>query len=170
MTYTLVEFSAECRQALEADQGRAGLDKVAACAAKALRDEDFIAKYLPEDAEESRRVLYEDPDLGFCICAHVNKGAKDSPPHDHGPTWAIYGQAAGETRMTDWEIVRPATNDEPALVKLRTTYWMKPGDVHVYEPGAVHAPYRSAPTRLIRIEGKDTEKLKRTPIRIAEDA
>jgi hypothetical protein len=170
MTYTLAQFSSECRRILQADQSRAGLDKVAACVTKALRDEEFIAKYLPEDAEKSRNVLYEDPDLGFCICAHVNKGAKDSPPHDHGPTWAIYGQAAGETRMTDWEVVKPAQNGEPALVKLRSSYWMKPGDAHVYEAGAVHAPYRSGATRLIRIEGKNTDKLERTPIRIAEHA
>ncbi len=170
MTYTLEQLSTECHEALASDQSLAALNKVAACVARALRDEDFVAEHLPVDAAKPRRVLYEDPEFGFCICAHVNRNPKDSPPHDHGPTWAIYGQAAGDTRMTDWEIVTPATDDEPATVKLSDTYWMKPGDVHVYEPGAVHAPFRSAPTRLIRIEGKDTTKLKRTPIKAIENA
>ena len=64
------------------------------------------AKYLPDDAPE-RNILYEDPELGFCILGHVYHGAKESTPHDHGPTWAIYGQAAGETIMSDWEMVSP---------------------------------------------------------------
>jgi len=41
-----------------------------------------------------RKVLYEDPKLGFCILAHNYQGARESAPHDHGPYWAIYGQGA----------------------------------------------------------------------------
>ena len=53
-------------------------------------------------------MLYEDPELGFTILAHGYVGAKGSKPHDHGPSWAIYGQAAGETIMTDWDcLARP---------------------------------------------------------------
>ena len=117
-----------------------------------------------EDAAEPRRIIYEDPELGFCICAHSYTGAKQGEPHDHGPTWAIYGQAAGETEMTDWEIVEPASDGAPAKVKKVRSYRMEPGDAHVYAPGDVHAPYRDAPTRLIRIEGTNTDNVKRTPI------
>jgi len=65
--------------------------------------EDHLGDDVPE-----RKVLYEDPELGFCILGHVYRGAKDSHPHDHGPSWAIYGQAQGETAMTDYEpVARP---------------------------------------------------------------
>jgi hypothetical protein len=37
----------------------------------------------------------------FCILGHVHKDAPGrlSPPRDHGPSWAIYGQAKGETTI-----------------------------------------------------------------------
>ena len=66
--------------------------------------------------------------------------------------------------MTDWEIVTPAKDGVPAKVKKVRSYRMEPGDAHVYAPGDVHAPYRDAPTRLIRIEGTNTDNVKRTPM------
>ena len=167
MSYTLDEFAADCRSALQKDSGMAGVEEVRKCVEKALKDPDLVAEYLPEDCDTERRVIYEDPDLKFCICAHVYQGPKEGFPHDHGPTWAIYGQAAGETEMTDWEIVTPAQGDEPARVKQVRSYALKPGDAHAYPPGAIHAPLRSGPTRLIRIEGENTDNLKRTPIKAA---
>jgi hypothetical protein len=59
----------------------------------------------------TRQILYEDPELGFCIVGHVEHNSRQSRPHDHGPTWAIYGQAVGETIMTDWVIVSPPPSE-----------------------------------------------------------
>lgn len=165
MSYTLDNFAADCKNALTSDPGQGGLEAVRALVSKALKDQEFVATYVPTQVEKERNVLYEDPDLGFCICAHVYKGAKNGEPHDHGPTWAIYGQAAGETEMTDWKIVTPVNGDQPARVEKTRSYKLVPGDAHLYPTGAVHAPYRAGPTRLIRIEGKNTDKLKRTPIK-----
>ncbi len=167
MSYTLEDFAADCHDALKNDSGPGGIEQVRKYVEKALQDEDLVATYLPEDCDQERRVLYEDPELKFCICAHVYQGPKDGFPHDHGPTWAIYGQAAGETEMTDWEIVQPADGDNPALVKQTRAYSLKPGDAHAYPAGAVHAPLRNGPTRLIRIEGQNTDNLQRTPIKAA---
>ncbi len=167
MAYTLEELASDIKGALQKDQGTAGLEEVCGYVSKALNDEDMVATHLPADCEEERRVLYEDPDLKFCICAHVYNGPKDGFPHDHGSTWAIYGQAVGETEMTDWEIVKPAEGDEPALVKQTRSYSLKPGDAHFYPQGAVHAPLRKGPTRLIRVEGQNTDNLTRTNIKPA---
>ncbi|MCB9927863.1 MAG: hypothetical protein H6844_00395 [Alphaproteobacteria bacterium] len=168
MAYTLEQLAADCHDALKADPGAGGREKVRQYVSKALKDKDLCAQYLSDNVKGERTVLYEDPELGFCICGHVYKGAKQGAPHDHGPTWAIYGQAEGETEMTDWDVVSPAKGDAPAKVKLSRKYKLVPGDAHVYPEGAVHAPYRDGPTRLIRIEGVDTMKVKRTPIEIAE--
>ena len=73
-----------------------------------LKDDAFIAKHVGDDVPE-RKILYEDPELGFCILAHNYQGAKESNPHDDAHSWAIYGQAKGETEMTDWELVEKAT-------------------------------------------------------------
>ena len=167
MPYTLEEFAADCKNALSKGDGPAELEEVRTYVSKALQDQDMVATYLPPDCGEERRVLFEDPDLKFCICGHVYQGPKDGNPHDHGPTWAIYGQADGETEMTDWKIVKPANGDEPALVEQTSSYSLKPGDAHVYHVGDVHAPLRNGPTRLIRIEGEDTAFITRTPIKAA---
>ncbi len=164
MPYTLDEFAADCRAALQADSGPAGQEQVRQCVQKALKDKEFVAQHLHDNVEAERNIIYEDPDLGFCICAHVYKDAKKGYPHDHGPTWAIYGQAVGETEMTDWKVVTPAEGEKPAKVELTKTYNLQPGDAHLYPAGAIHAPYRDGPTRLIRIEGVNTDNLTRTPI------
>jgi hypothetical protein len=170
MTYTLDKFAADCHDALKADPGQAGREKVLGFVRKALKDKDFVATHLHDGLERERNIIYEDPELGFCICAHMYKGAKKGFPHDHGTTWAIYGQAIGETEMTDWKIVTPAKGNEPAKVTLEKSYHLKPGDAHLYPEGAVHAPMRAGPTRLIRIEGVNTDNLKRTRIEPVEAA
>lgn len=70
-------------------------------ASGALKDEKFLATCLNENTPD-RQVIYEDPKPGFCICAHVNRDAREANPHDHGTSWAIYGQAFGETEMSDY--------------------------------------------------------------------
>ena len=70
-----------------------------------LKDQAFVQKYLGDQVGE-REILFEDPELGFCILAHHYQGARASNPHDHGPYWAIYGQAEGETIMSDFSLPR----------------------------------------------------------------
>ena len=101
MRRDLEQFSAACHAILKQDPGVEGRKKVCALVQDVLKDDDFIKTYLTDEVPE-RKVLYEDPELGFCILGHVYHGAKDSNPHDHGPSWAIYGQAFGETVMTDY--------------------------------------------------------------------
>lgn len=164
MSYTLDDFAADCHKALKEDPGPAGREKVRQFVEKALKDEDFVATHLGENADKERDIIYEDPELGFCICAHVYEGARKGYPHDHGSTWAIYGQAVGETEMTDWKIIEPGDGEKPAKVALEKSYHLKPGDAHLYPVGAIHAPMRDGPTRLIRIEGVNAENLERTRI------
>ena len=94
MSYTLDQFASACHDILKAEPGPMGRGRVRALVEDVLRDERFLAKYLTDTSPE-RNILYEDPELGFCILAHVYQGARDSSPHDHGPCWAIYGQARG---------------------------------------------------------------------------
>lgn len=164
MAYTLEEFAGDCRAALRADDGPEGREAVRQCVERALKDEDFLAAHLSAEMTDERRILYEDPELGFCICAHAYDGAKRGSPHDHGPTWAIYGQARGETEMTDWRLVTAPKDGRPGTVELVRSYTLNPGTAHLYDIGDVHAPLRDGPTRLIRIEGQNTERVNRTPM------
>lgn len=160
MAHTLEQFSTSCHRILEADSGPKGRQMVCELLQTLLKDEDFIATHLGDDVPE-RKVLYEDSDLGFCILAHVYQGARESQPHDHGPAWAIYGQARGVTEMTDWELVEAASEDKPGKVRQVKTYTLSPGMAYLYNVGDLHSPRRTGPTRLIRIEGMNMEKVRR---------
>jgi hypothetical protein len=70
--------------------------------------------------------------------------------------------------MTDWKIVEKASGDRPTLVEPEKVYTMKPGDAHLYDVGAVHSPSRSAPVRLIRIEGANLDRVTRSNIEAKE--
>ena len=166
MGYSLEQFAEGCHRILSDDPGPEGRKKVCALVQDVLQDDAFIAAHLGDDVPE-RKILYEDPKLGFCILAHVHNGAKESQPHDHGPSWAIYGQARGETVMSDWSLVAPATAEKPGKVSLSRTYTLKPGMAHVYNEGDLHSPKRSGPTGLIRIEGTNMDKVKRLKYEVA---
>src|ERR1700722_20717056 len=163
----LIKFAADCRVALLKDSGPAGRERVRQFTEKACADRVFVAKYLGPNEDAERKILYEDPDLHFCILGHVYKGAKISAPHDHGPSWAIYGQAAGVTEMTDWRLVEKPTIDKPGKVAKIRTYRLTPGMACVYGEGDLHSPRREAETRLIRIEGIDLTKVKRDKYEVA---
>ena len=164
--YTLESLADEIRAALMADPGPDGKANVASIVSRVLLDREFVAEHLKDRAadEAPRAVLYEDEELGFCICGHVHDSEAIGGPHDHGPSWAIYGQAEGETEMTDWQIVERGTSDEPHLVEAVSTYVMKPGDAHVYDVGDVHSPKRVKPVKLIRIEGANLDHVQRSNI------
>jgi hypothetical protein len=160
MSWTLEAFAAACQRALSEDPGPEGRKKVCAIVQDVLKDEAFVARHVGDDGPE-RKILYEDPTLGFCILAHAYHGAKESNPHDHGPSWAIYGQARGETVMSDWTLVEPAAENKPGKVRLARSYTLKPGMAYVYNEGDLHSPRREGPTRLIRIEGTNMDKVRR---------
>ena len=160
MPQTLQDFAARCRDILKAENNPAGRSKVCALLQEALKDEDFVASTLPDNTPE-RKILYEDPDLGFCILAHNYQGPKESAPHDHGPSWAIYGQASGVTSMSDWDLLEPASAEKPGKVRKAREYKLTPGVAHVYNEGDLHSPARADSTRLIRIEGTNMERVKR---------
>ena len=160
MPYTLDSFSSACRDILKADSGVAGRKKVCALVKEVLKDEAFLKAHLTDKTPE-RKVIYEDPELGFCILAHSYNGAKQSQPHDHGPSWAIYGQAKGETIMSDWALLEKATAEKPGKVRHVRDYKLTPGMAYVYNEGELHSPRRDGPTQLIRIEGMNMDKVRR---------
>jgi hypothetical protein len=160
MTPTLQQFAAECRTILRSEPGPSGRRQICMRLEELLRNPEFVSQNLDENTPE-RQVLYEDPDLGFCLLAHSYKGPKDSPPHDHGPSWAIYGQAEGETEMTDYELVAAAAEGKPGKARSVRTYKLTPGAAYLYNEGDLHSPRRRAPKRLIRIEGMNMDRIKR---------
>jgi hypothetical protein len=71
--------------------------------------------------------------------------------------------------MSDWEVLVPATPASPGKVRKLRDYTLTPGVAHVYNEGDVHAPSRSGPTRLIRIEGVNMERVARPKYEAVQD-
>jgi hypothetical protein len=160
MPFTLQALAERIRGTLQRGNDPAGREQVAAALREALQDRPFVQSLFDEHSPE-RKVVYEDPQLGFCILAHRYTDARKGGPHDHGPSWAIYGQAEGETVMSDWQPVAAGAPGERVQVRKLREYTMRPGDVRVYNEGDIHAPSRSGPTRLVRVEGVNLETVKR---------
>ena len=156
----LERFAHDCHDILKADPGPAGREKVRALLEQALCDREFVDGSVNESTPE-RHILYEDSELGFCILAHNYATSKESPPHDHGPSWAIYGQARGETHMTDYDRVAEPADGKPGKARPKKTYKLTPGVAHLYNERDLHSPRRDGPTQLIRIEGMNMDRVKR---------
>ena len=170
MGINIEEFGKRCHDLLTAEPGTSGRAKVCKLLKEVLMDDDFIATHFGPENTDPRKCLYEDPELKFCIFAHVHTGAKDSQPHDHGPSWAIYGQADGKTVMNEWELVSKPENGKPGKVKHAKQYEMQRGDAYMYDVGQLHSPHRAAATKLIRIEGENLDFVKRDRFEAVEDA
>ena len=168
MSYSLEQFSEDIRSELSVDSSATGQNKLLPFVTKALLDDTFLQQHLLASECKPRKVLYEDPVLGFCICGHVyEEGMEKVWPHDHGSSWAIYGLAEGDTEMTEWEIVKKADDSEATLVKPTRKYEMKRGDCYLYKVGDVHSPIIGAGAKLIRVEGKNLDHVKRSNIKAA---
>jgi len=126
MPHTVEEFGRKAHDILSVDPGPAGRDRVRILLEELLQDGAFVAEQLANQ-EAPRRVLYEDGELGFLVLGHVFPGARRTKPHDHGASWAIYGQATGTTFMDEWEIVERATTGRPGKVRKLKTYELTPG-------------------------------------------
>lgn len=166
MLPTLEKLVVSLRDVLTQKSPTAAREDAARLLAVALADGAFVEEQF-DAGVGSRKVLYEDARLGFCIVAHEFHGANASAPHDHGPSWAIYGQAAGETLMRDYE--RLDRGARRVTVRETCSYLMRTGDVHVYNEGDVHAPSRTASTRLLRIEGMNLTGVARAEFDVEEN-
>ena len=163
MSYDLDQFIADCRSILADNPGPAGREQVRQKLEHLLVEPEFQARYC-KDAQPGLTVLYEDPRLGFQILAHVNAKARVSPPHDHGASWAIYGQATKHTDMIEW--AREDDRKDPKHAKLKPIkkYRLTPGMAGIYQDGAIHSIDYPDHARFIRVTGTNLDKIDRIRI------
>ena len=138
---------------------RKGREDVRQHLERLLANKDFVAATCGDDVPTGLKVLYEDKELGFQVLAHVNDKARKSPPHDHGASWAIYGQAAKYTEMIEWE--RVGGDDKHAELKETKRYRLNPGEAGIYQNGAIHSIDYPDRARFIRVTGTNLDKIQR---------
>ena len=164
MAYDLEQFIADCRTTLSRDPGPAGREQVRLNLEKLLANPDFIRDHCGDDQPRGLKVLYEDPGLGFQVLAHINDKARVSPPHDHGTSWAIYGQATKYTDMTEWAREDDGSDPKHARLKVKTKYRLTPGHAGIYQDGAIHSIDYPERARFVRVTGTNLDKIKRIKI------
>lgn len=164
MAYGLDQFIADCKAALTRDPGPAGREQVLHDLRRLLGNEEFIATYCGDDQPTGIKVLYEDPQLGFQVLSHIMGKARVSPPHDHGKSWAIYGQAKQYTDMIEWR--REDDGSDPNRAKLSPIkkYRLNPGQAGIYQDGAIHSIDYPDNARFVRVTGTDLDKIERIKI------
>jgi len=161
MAYSLEDFCRDCRTALQADAGPAGRERVRTLLEQLLRDADFRATYESDDQPEGRRQVYEDPELGFCVLVYVMAEPRRSPPHDHGNSWAVYGQLAGYTEMTEFRRADGGRGAGQAALEETRRYRLNPGEAGLYDTDGIHAIDYPAGARFVRVTGTDLDHVSR---------
>ncbi|HXZ22257.1 MAG TPA: hypothetical protein VEH78_05775 [Pseudolabrys sp.] len=164
MAYHLEQFIADCRSILSRDPGPTGREQVRINLERLLGNADFVREYCGDDVPRGLKLLYEDPKLGFQILAHINDKARVSPPHDHGASWAIYGQATKFTDMIEW--AREDDGKDPKHAKLKPVkkYRLTPGKAGIYQDGAIHSIDYPDNARFVRVTGTNLDKINRIRI------
>ena len=161
MAYDFAQFIADCRSTLGQDQGPAGRETVRTNLERLLQNPAFIKAYCGDDQPRGLKLLYEDKELGFQVLAHINDKARVSPPHDHGESWAIYGQATKYTEMTEWEREDDGSDPKHAKLKPVKKYKLEPGMAGIYQDGAIHSIDYPDYARFVRVTGTNLDKINR---------
>ena len=166
--YDLEDFCSDLKTALSTQDGEQARESIRKKLEKLLTNKEFVSTYCHQDAKIGVHVLYQDDELGFMVLNHViNKGRK-SPPHDHGDSWAIYGQAVGHTDMSEFERLDNETREGIAELKMVSEYRLTPGLAGTFGPRQIHAIHFVEGSRFIRITGTDLSRITTRKFDMAE--
>jgi len=162
MSYDLKRFIDDCRGTLKRDPGPAGREQVRTLLERLLQEKDFLAAHCSDSTPKGLYVLHDDTELGFQILAHINEKARTSPPHDHGASWAIYGQAASYTDMTEYERVDDRADPGTAKLEVTKKYRLNPGQAGIFQDGAIHSIDYPDGSRFVRVTGANLDRIARS--------
>ncbi len=164
MAQALQEFCSDARMILKAGASRAALEKVKASLACLLTDADFIKQQFADNAAIGLRRIYTDPDLGFEVLTYRWDKARNSQPHDHGDSWAIYGQVHEYTEMTEYERTDDRSDPQRATLSAKSKYRLNPGQAGIYWGRELHSTATPVGACYVRVTGTDLENIPRIRI------
>ena len=162
MVYTLKNFIADCRAALSDNSDSRGRELVRTSLCKLLIEDTFVNDNCGPNLEAGTSLLYQDEDLGFQIVAHIMGDAYEGGPHDHGASWAIYGQAVRYTDMTEWTRIDDGSKNGFAKIEKAKVYRLQPGDAGVFDDHKIHSISYPSGARFLRVTGVDLSTIKRS--------
>ena len=162
MSYTLQDFCAEIHEILVAENNADGREKVRQKLEQLLENETFIEQFCGPDKPAGVYKLNEDPTTGRSFCPCDGRG-RDVAAHDHGASWAIYGQATEHTVMREWY-----RTDEGPMTRISRLRKIgipaDPGQVGLFNPGVIHSIEYPDNARFVRVTGVDLDRSTARPI------
>lgn len=164
MSYSLQDFSRDAREILKNGSSRSDVEKVKTHMERLLVEPQFVKEYFGDKQPLGLHRIYVDPQLGFEAMTYRYTEARKSNPHDHGDSWAIYGQVAEYTEMTLWQRTDGGADPDYAKLKAGTPYRLTPGKAGVYYGRELHSTATPVNTRYLRVTGTDLENIERLRI------
>lgn len=158
MAYSFQQFCTDCRDSLKSKPGEAGHEAVRVNLENLLKDTDFMAAQCGPDAEPGIRTIYQDDETGYNVLVHVYEKGKTGPPHDHGTSWAVYGQAKEYTDMTKWRLL-DESQEGKADLEQDNTVRLEPGMAGKFEPGDIHSIHFPDGAKFVRVTGTDLDAI-----------
>ena len=160
MSRALERFTRQSSRILQDEELDVALEKIAAGLALLVTDPEFVAHAFKDSDPPGKRELAHDPETGFYVFAHVQKGGKTGKPHSHGESWAIYANVRNETQMTEWARVNDPA-EERVVLKPADRYSLGPGETRAYGPGVIHSTAHPQDAWVVRMTGTDLDAIPR---------
>lgn len=164
MAYTLEAFCNDARTLLKADSSPAGVEQVRKKMELLVRDADFVRQHFHDGVKYGPRRLFVDPELGFEVLGYRAEKARSSPAHDHGDSWALYGQVRDYTEMTEYNRLDDGRDPDNAKLGIKSKYKLETGQVGTYWGSQLHSTYTPVECCYLRLTGTDLEKRPRVRI------
>ena len=163
-TYTMEQFVEDVRQIFAKTQDpRQQAHEVAQHMKTLLTVSGWLEERLnlPEEGGFGSYALHYDdkyghPGDGFYLMSGVQPPGRDNLPHDHGPTWVVYGVYQGAIEQTKWRWSYPEADRTSPEIKPVESWVQQPGDIAFFLPGEIHQTRCVADDRavVVRLEGQ----------------
>ncbi len=148
MSDSLQQLCDDVRAILRERDDHDGREQVRRRLEQALRDPTFRAEHLAADQPPGVQQIHADAELGFCVLTYNMTAPRSAPPHDHGSSWAVYGQAVGHTDMTVWSA-------EDGVATPVRSFRLEPGQAGLFDVGDIHSIEFAEGARFVRVTGAD---------------
>ena len=159
MGYDLEQFCKDCRKSIDGFGGTANLESIQQNLNKLLTNEAFIDEYCGPGTKIGTHTIYHDSETNFMFFSHKQSVGKASQPHDHGASWAVYGQVEKYTEMTEYERKDNKSKKGYAEIEISSKYRLEPGQIGFFGPHSIHSIHFPEKAFFVRVTGGDLSKM-----------
>ena len=123
---------------------------------------------IPEEGGYGRFELHLDeeyglPGPGFWLMCSIQTDGQESPVHDHGVAWVIYGVYEGAIEQSKWRWFYKGEGEESTQIKQFGKFIQNDRTVAFFLPGEIHKTLNVAGGRsiVVRLESQKLDRITR---------